>query len=333
MKKLFSILKGIFTWIFAVAGIFLGVFTFIAVDKISYYIFGGGIIIFSLLIIPYINRKIKIRSRYLIIGYAICILGFISLDFFNSQASKNKNLFYVSANTLNVREGKDIKFEILYKLKKGSAVKVIKEHNDWVEINTSKGKGFVSKKYLSKKKPKSNKLLTYIIIGGFILYSLSSNKSRSNNTSKQKKKKSSEKKERKSSYHVEDVSKKLPSKPIKQKTEDPRHICKHCGWSSTNLAQLTVTGCAKSPSKKHEPFEGGIQETYICKHCGWSSSNLAQLTVTGCAKSPTSKHQPFEGGIKSKYLCKHCGWGSSNLAQLTVTGCAKSPTGKHQPLI
>lgn len=40
-------------------------------------------------------------------------------------------------------------------------------------------------------------------------------------------------------------------------------ICKHCGMQFGNLKSLTSNFCSKSPTKKHEVFEGGIQKEYI----------------------------------------------------------------------
>ena len=71
---------------------------------------------------------------------------------------------------------------------------------------------------------------------------------------------------------------------------------------------------------------------YICKHCGDKQNDLSFFLILSCSKSPTGKHQPFEGGVQSEYICKHCGDKQNNLSFFLTLSCSKSPTGKHQPL-
>ncbi len=73
-----------------------------------------------------------------------------------------------------------------------------------------------------------------------------------------------------------------------------KFYCKCCGQSFSSIKDL-VNGptCVKSPSKKHELYEGAEKTKYFCKWCGQSFSSFKDL-VTGptCVKSPTKKHEP-----------------------------------------
>ncbi len=111
-----------------------------------------------------------------------------------------------------------------------------------------------------------------------------------------------------------------------------KYLCKYCGHESSALKYLTASSCVRSPSGKHQPFEGGVQDNYICMDCGHESPSLISLTGSSCVRSPTGKHRPFKSGVQSNYSCKHCGHESSALKYLTGSSCLKSPTGKHQPL-
>lgn len=65
---------------------------------------------------------------------------------------------------------------------------------------------------------------------------------------------------------------------------------------------MTHENCTQSPTKKHEPFEGGIQSEYICKYCGTKRRDLFQMTHENCTQSPSGKHQPFEGGLEANII-------------------------------
>ncbi len=68
--------------------------------------------------------------------------------------------------------------------------------------------------------------------------------------------------------------------------------CKWCGSKSSSVSSLTANGCSKSPSKKHELYEGSEKSEYTCKFCGTKKSSISSLTTNSCFKSPTKKHQP-----------------------------------------
>jgi len=71
----------------------------------------------------------------------------------------------------------------------------------------------------------------------------------------------------------------------------------------------------------------------VCKWCGSDNfSALMQMILSSCRKSPTGRHEPYEGGQKPEYYCKHCGQSAVNLRQLILTPCRKSPHGYHEPM-
>lgn len=67
--------------------------------------------------------------------------------------------------------------------------------------------------------------------------------------------------------------------------------CKHCGTSNKDLRYLLNGSCSKSPTKKHEAYEGSSTDIFYCKHCGTSNKDLRYLLNGSCSKSPTKKHQ------------------------------------------
>jgi DNA-directed RNA polymerase subunit RPC12/RpoP len=68
--------------------------------------------------------------------------------------------------------------------------------------------------------------------------------------------------------------------------------CKHCGQKFSDVRNLTSNSCSKSPSKKHELFEGSEQSEYYCVHCGQKFSDIRNLTSNSCSKSPSRYHSP-----------------------------------------
>jgi DNA-directed RNA polymerase subunit RPC12/RpoP len=110
-----------------------------------------------------------------------------------------------------------------------------------------------------------------------------------------------------------------------------KFYCKWCGSSYSSISSLTSNSCSKSPTKRHQPYEGGEKSKYYCEYCGSSYSSISNLTSNSCSKSPTKYHQPYEGDEKSKYICKHCGSSYSSISNLTSNSCSKSPTKYHQP--
>jgi len=71
---------------------------------------------------------------------------------------------------------------------------------------------------------------------------------------------------------------------------------------------------------------------FICEYCGVQYSDLRTMINSACAKSPTKKHVPFEGGVRAEYICKHCGVKYRDFRTLINSACSKSPTKKHLPL-
>ena len=72
---------------------------------------------------------------------------------------------------------------------------------------------------------------------------------------------------------------------------------------------------------------------FYCKWCGNKYSSVQTLVNGMCPKSPTKKHELYEGSEKSQYTCKYCGNKYSSLQTLTNGMCSKSPTKKHQPAL
>ena len=72
---------------------------------------------------------------------------------------------------------------------------------------------------------------------------------------------------------------------------------------------------------------------YYCKCCGYKASSIQSLTANLCHRSPTGRHELYEGGEQSQYLCKCCGSKASSIQSLTANLCHKSPTGRHEPAI
>jgi len=72
---------------------------------------------------------------------------------------------------------------------------------------------------------------------------------------------------------------------------------------------------------------------FYCKWCGQKFSSVASLTAGSCLKSPTRKHELYEGSEKSQYTCKYCGQKFSSLPSMFAGSCLKSPTKKHQPAL
>jgi len=72
----------------------------------------------------------------------------------------------------------------------------------------------------------------------------------------------------------------------------PNFYCKHCGVSNTTVRALTSGSCPKSPSKKHELYEGSEKPQYTCKYCGIKHTTIRALVSASCTKSPTKYHEP-----------------------------------------
>jgi hypothetical protein len=72
---------------------------------------------------------------------------------------------------------------------------------------------------------------------------------------------------------------------------------------------------------------------FYCKHCGTKHPSVASLTNSSCSRSPTKKHELYEGAEKSQYTCKFCGAKHPSIMSLTASSCSKSPTKKHSPAL
>jgi len=72
------------------------------------------------------------------------------------------------------------------------------------------------------------------------------------------------------------------------------YYCKHCGVKNSSVFGLiNGSGCLKSPTKKHELYEGSEKKQYICKYCGVKNTSIAGLVNSSyCPKSPTKRHEP-----------------------------------------
>jgi hypothetical protein len=111
--------------------------------------------------------------------------------------------------------------------------------------------------------------------------------------------------------------------------------CKWCGEAEMfgNVRVLVRNYCPRSPTRKHELYEGAPRKFYMCKYCGEESSSLAQLVKSRCRKpSPQGYHQAYEGADKAVYVCKNCYEESTSLKGLIISPCRKSPRGYHDPL-
>ena len=121
-------------------------------------------------------------------------------------------------------------------------------------------------------------------------------------------------------------------KPIETKQETIKYYCMYCGMDNSSPTGLCRGDCEKSPSGKHQLYNGTKKNKYYCKYCGMDNSSLWDLTHHDCENSPTGSHVPLAGEKKTKYICQFCGMDNSSLWDLTHHDCIKSPTGKHVPL-
>ena len=68
--------------------------------------------------------------------------------------------------------------------------------------------------------------------------------------------------------------------------------CKWCGIKFGNVIAMSNSSCFKSPSKRHELYEGSEKSQYVCKYCGIKFPNLVAMANSGCSKSPSKRHEP-----------------------------------------
>jgi DNA-directed RNA polymerase subunit RPC12/RpoP len=76
-----------------------------------------------------------------------------------------------------------------------------------------------------------------------------------------------------------------------------------------------------------------MAENYYCKWCGTKFPSVFTLTNASCPKSPSKKHELYEGGEKSQYVCKCCGTKFPSIFALTSASCSKSPSKRHEPAL
>jgi hypothetical protein len=73
-----------------------------------------------------------------------------------------------------------------------------------------------------------------------------------------------------------------------------------------------------------------MAENFHCKWCGQKYPSVMALINGSCSKSPSNKHELYEGSEKSQYTCKYCGQKYPSLISLTNGSCSKSPNKRHQ---
>ena len=187
MKEFWRIIKLIFAWIIGSAGVIIGLVVIFDANTWIQRIFTGLFILISLYIIPKINNWIRlgIRPKFIAIAFLVSFLGMVFTDSIKPSSeteiseADSVEQYYVTASKLNVRKGSGTNHDVVYKLNKGDRVEIISQTNDWTEIKTSQGQGYVSSKYISTEKPESSETpewLTYLIIGAIVLYGLFSKK-------------------------------------------------------------------------------------------------------------------------------------------------------------
>jgi len=71
----------------------------------------------------------------------------------------------------------------------------------------------------------------------------------------------------------------------------PNFYCKHCGLRNTSAQALVMNPCPRSPSRKHELYEGSEKSVYICKYCGIKNSSIQALVINPCPHSPSKHHE------------------------------------------
>jgi len=71
----------------------------------------------------------------------------------------------------------------------------------------------------------------------------------------------------------------------------PNYYCKCCGLKSSSVQSLVGNNCPKSPSRKHELYEGSEKSVYACKYCGITKPNIQALVGNPCSKSPSKHHE------------------------------------------
>jgi hypothetical protein len=112
-----------------------------------------------------------------------------------------------------------------------------------------------------------------------------------------------------------------------------RAFCKYCGSSNFGTVQQMLTSaCSKSPTGKHQPYQGAPRKFYVCQYCATESASFEQLVLSPCSKSPRKYHDAYEGTEKTTYTCKECGFESRSFKQLVLSPCSKSPRKYHNPL-
>jgi len=70
-----------------------------------------------------------------------------------------------------------------------------------------------------------------------------------------------------------------------------------------------------------------------CKFCGQKFGSVVSLSNSSCFKSPSKRHELYEGSEKSQYTCKYCGIKFSSLVGMANSACRKSQHGRHEPAL
>lgn len=213
-----------------------------------------------------------------------------------------KETKYVNANVLNARSGAGTQYDVIEKIKMNDKVEVLSSNGEWAEIELKNGvKGFVNTKFLSDTKKENSgatkkkslslaEIFLGVIAGILTIVALIKDTFKKLFGSSDGNNKTDTK-----AAEVKPEIKKEVVMPIQEnvKVVKPQYACKCCGYLYDSLERLVSDSCSLSPTKHHQPLEGGVKDIYFCKYCGMQHKNLSILVYSSCYKSPTKKHQPF----------------------------------------
>lgn len=192
MKKIITKLTILLYWFVGIFGCIYGLVIAISSDYVTPKVFAGTLIIISLYFLPPIKQRLNlnIKLKYLGIAFLLTFIGALTTNKSHSNVELNEP-YYITASTLNVREGDGTNYKVIYKLSKGDEVTIMNKFDKWVEIQSEKGRGFVSKKFISSTNSGDNNfnsIIIYILVGisvlALVLNFSSSNSSSSNGTTK-----------------------------------------------------------------------------------------------------------------------------------------------------
>lgn len=304
MKEFWRILKLIFAWIIGSAGVIIGLMVIFESDTWIQRIFTGLFILISLYIIPKISNwlRLGIRPKIIAIAFLVSFLGMVFTDSIkpSSQTEISEvdsvEQYYVTASKLNVRKGSGTNHDVVYKLEKGDKVEIISQTNDWTEIKTTQGQGYVSSKYISTEKPESSETpewLTYLIIGGIILYALFSKKGSSSSGGSSKPR-----------------STPRPTstpKPTTSSIKINNFQCKKCSTVIQSAKQPSAFNCS---SGGHHSWTnlGEIGDTnFQCKKCGLLLQSNKRPSAFDCGQGGHHSWTDLGKVGADSYQCTKCG--------------------------